>query len=94
MTCINCFFSPEYQRHLKCQTHNIERFENRLQKYKQLFINKLKKLKSIEECNCKYHNVLNLENSEYEKYVNYTNKYFKIITSSYKCQYKVLEMFK
>lgn len=79
MTCINCFFSPEYQRHLKCQTHNIERFENRLQKYKQLFINKLKKLKSIEECNCKYHNVLNLENSEYEKYVNYTNKYFKII---------------
>lgn len=79
MTCINCFFSPEYQRNLKCKTLSIDRFENRLGKYKELFLEELRKLVPVKKCNCTYSNELVLKDKALERYLNYTNNYLNFL---------------
>ncbi len=56
MPCISCFFHLNFQSDLKFKCLDKDRFETRLQKYKELFIMNLKELKNVEECSCKHKN--------------------------------------
>lgn len=56
MPCISCFFHLNFQSDLKFKCLDKDRFETRLQKYKELFIMNLKELKNVEECSCKHEN--------------------------------------
>jgi hypothetical protein len=56
MSCISCFFDLEFQHNLKLKCLDKDRFENRLRKYKNLFIQNLEELQQVEECTCKYEN--------------------------------------
>ena len=44
MVCINCFFNPKHQKNLKISTQNINGFDKRLKKYKELYIEGIKNL--------------------------------------------------
>lgn len=57
MSCICCFISDDYQKKLKQKCFGLERFEDRLIKYKQLFLTEVNNLKSVSECSCKYINL-------------------------------------
>jgi len=52
MTCPVCFFRDETQKHLKEQCFGIDRFEDKLEKYKELFIQGVRDMSSISKCNC------------------------------------------
>lgn len=52
MTCPICFFRDSHQRSLKVKTFGINRFESKLEDYKELYVNELKKLKRLNECSC------------------------------------------
>lgn len=56
MSCIACFIDDNYQKQLKGKCFGIKRFENKLIKYKELYINDFKKLVSISQCSCNYQN--------------------------------------
>lgn len=56
MGCISCFISNEHQSVLKKKCFGLDRFEDKLSKYKQLFVDEIDNLKSISECSCKYKN--------------------------------------
>jgi len=55
MTCPLCFFKKTTQRELKenCLKLKLDRFEDRLKKYKELFITGLSEMKTVSECHCK-----------------------------------------
>lgn len=52
MTCPICFFRDSYQRSLKTKTFGIDKFELKLSKYKKLYLDELKTLTSLRDCNC------------------------------------------
>lgn len=52
MTCPICFFRDAHQRSLKLKTFGINRFESKLDNYKKLYVDELKKLKKLKECIC------------------------------------------
>ncbi len=54
MSCISCFFDLSFQSDLKLKCLDEDRFENRLQKYKEMFIIHLKELQNVEDCSCSY----------------------------------------
>jgi hypothetical protein len=54
MTCPVCFFRESYQKELKKRTFGIDRFEHKLVKYKEIFINEVQKMDSLSNCSC-YH---------------------------------------
>ena len=67
MSCICCFISDEYQKKLKQKCFGLKRFEDRLIKYKQLFVNEVNNLKSVSECSCMYVNL----NKNYIKWTHF-----------------------
>ncbi len=56
MGCISCFISNEHQNALKKECFKLDRFENKLAKYKYLYLNGVENLKSVSECSCQYKN--------------------------------------
>ncbi len=64
MGCIACFISDEHQSALKNECFNLDRFEDKLSKYKRLYIDEVDNLKSISKCDCKYKNT----NHDYVKW--------------------------
>lgn len=56
MNCIACFIDNRHQNNLKEQCFGLNRFEDKLLKYKQLFIDGVNHLQSVSKCNCKYKN--------------------------------------
>lgn len=54
MSCVCCFFSPEYQMTLKRKTFSELRFEDRLEKYKKIFLEEIDALLPVGMCNCEY----------------------------------------
>lgn len=56
MTCIHEFFSPDYQKALKQQTFELNTYEQRLTKYKELLIDGIQSL-SV-ECSCSYCDII------------------------------------
>jgi len=75
MTCIACFIDNVNQRELKQQCFGLDRFELKLSKYKDLFINGVKELESVSKCNCKYKNAD-------AKYVKWTDDFLKEMQNS------------
>ncbi|WP_299764565.1 hypothetical protein [uncultured Dokdonia sp.] len=61
MSCIACFIDNNNQKKLKKNCFGLDRFELKLKKYKESFLENIKKLKSISECDCEFRN----NNSEY-----------------------------
>lgn len=64
MKCIACFIDNKYQNKLKKECFGISRFEEKLLKYKQLFLYEVNNLQSVSKCNCEYKNT----NPEYVKW--------------------------
>lgn len=55
MTCINCFFESNHQKLIKKSTHGLLlRFEEKIEKYKQLFLSELNGLTPVSMCTCGY----------------------------------------
>lgn len=52
MTCPICFFRDSYQRSLKVKTFNESRFEVKLAKYKELYIDEMHRMGSLRDCSC------------------------------------------
>lgn len=52
MSCPVCFFREEHQKKLKTSTFTNVRFENRLRKYKEIFIDGIHKMDSLSNCTC------------------------------------------
>ncbi len=52
MSCPICFFRDSHQRALKAKTFGIDRFELKLSKYKELYLDELKSLTRLRECDC------------------------------------------
>jgi len=52
MSCPICFFRDSHQRALKVKTFSIDRFEFKLSKYKELYLEELKNLTGLRECDC------------------------------------------
>lgn len=75
MTCIACFIDNDYQKSLKKQCFGLDRFEYKLLKYKQLFINGVNELQSVSKCNCDY------KNTDVE-YVKWTDDFLKEMQNS------------
>jgi hypothetical protein len=76
MKCIACFIDNKYQNKLKKKCFGINRFEDKLLMYKQLFISEVNNLQSVSECNCEYRNTSN-------GYVNWTNSFLKEVNNNY-----------
>ena len=66
MSCVCCFFDPDYQMKLKKKNFNEERFENRLDYYKKLYLEEIESLSTVELCNCDY-------SQKYKKYSLFRN---------------------
>lgn len=52
MTCPICFFREDYQKQLKKITFGISRFEDKLAKYKEIFIEGVRQMGSLSRCCC------------------------------------------
>ena len=52
MTCPVCFFRDDHQNILKMRSFGIERFENKLMKYKEEFIKGVRQMDSQKNCSC------------------------------------------
>ncbi len=52
MTCPVCFFRDDYQKQLKKRTFGIDRFESKLTKYKEIFIEDIRQMSSMSSCSC------------------------------------------
>ena len=52
MTCPVCFFREDHQKLLKKSSFEIERFELKLKKYKEEFINGIRQMDSLSNCSC------------------------------------------
>ncbi|MCQ9041491.1 hypothetical protein H2C98_08320 [Vibrio parahaemolyticus] len=52
MNCPMCFFRDVNQRHLKLQTFSLPRFESKLLKYKELYLDGINNLTCISKCDC------------------------------------------
>ncbi|CCG56173.1 hypothetical protein WESB_0703 [Brachyspira pilosicoli WesB] len=52
MSCIYCFFSKENQMKLKKDCFGNPRYEETLKEYKKIYIDELKKINTIEQCEC------------------------------------------
>jgi len=66
MTCINCFFESDHQKLIKKSTFGSSlRFEDKIEKYKQLFFNELSNLVPVCQCTCGYQSA----NSDYNAWV-------------------------
>jgi hypothetical protein len=61
MSCIACFIDNNNQKKLKKKCFGLDRFELKLKKYKELFLEDIKKLKSVSICDCQFRN----NNSQY-----------------------------
>lgn len=79
MTSIHEFFSPSFQKKLKQETFKLEKFEERLVKYKNLLLEGIKTL-DLETSN-PYHSIVcyDVKNNDVIKY---TEEYIKILKSS------------
>ena len=66
MGCISCFISNEHQNDLKKKCFNLDRFEDKLARYKQLYLNEVSNLVSVSQCSCNYKNT----NQNYVKWTN------------------------
>lgn len=75
MKCIACFIDNKHQNILKKQCFGINRFEDKLLKYKQLFISEINNLQSISKCNCKYKNTDT-------RYVQWTDSFLKEVKNN------------
>jgi len=64
MSCIACFIDNNNQKKLKKNCFGLDRFELKLKKYKESFLDEIKKLNSISECDCEFKN----NNSNYVKW--------------------------
>jgi hypothetical protein len=56
MKCIACFFEDEFQKQLKKKCFGIPRFENKLIRYKELYLESLSQLHSVKNCTCEFAN--------------------------------------
>jgi len=54
MSCIYCFYSESFQKSLMMKCESIDRFEDKLKKYRDLFISEMQQIVSIEKCDCTY----------------------------------------
>ncbi len=54
MKCIACFSEDDFQKELKRKCFGINRFENKITRYKELYINEIKNLISVSKCDCAY----------------------------------------
>ncbi|MBY6072940.1 hypothetical protein KUV35_16635 [Marinobacter salsuginis] len=52
MSCVVCFFREAHQKHLKNNAFGIERFEKKLRKYKNDFIEGVRGIDSLSKCSC------------------------------------------
>jgi hypothetical protein len=52
MTCPVCFFREDNQKILKTSSFGIDRFENKLKRYKEKFIEGILQMDSLSKCNC------------------------------------------
>src|SRR5690554_3224056 len=66
LKCIYCFFDSKYQRLLKQKTYKIDRFEEKLVKYKELYLTELQLICSVEKCSC----CLASSNPQVKKWIN------------------------
>jgi hypothetical protein len=56
MNCIACFTDDEFQKQLKRKCFGINRFEKKLVRYKELYLEEIKQLQSIRNCACSFRN--------------------------------------
>ena len=75
MSCICCFFDPQRQFSLKRRTFSDLRFEDRLEKYKNVYLDEIDSLSSVKNCNCKYARI----SKKYPLFKNTTDEMLKII---------------
>jgi hypothetical protein len=75
MKCIVCFTEDEFQKKLKRRCFGIDRFENKITKYRDLYIDELKHLQSVSKCSCIYRNTLPL-------YVEWTDDFLRNIQNN------------
>lgn len=66
MACVNCFFESDHQKSIKKSTFGYSlRFEDKIEKYKQLFLNELSNLVPVSHCTCGHQST----NSNYNTWV-------------------------
>jgi len=83
MACPICFFRDSYQRTLKSKTFGIDRFEKKLIKYKELYLDELNRLKNLRDCNC-YNSYNNQSLCLWvDGFVSDINKNIKVIESTF-----------
>lgn len=54
MKCIACFSEDDFQKDLKRRCFGINRFENKITRYKELYVDEINELVSVSRCNCEY----------------------------------------
>lgn len=64
LSCIRCFFSNSYQKQLKYDSFQLDSFTERLEYYRDTFLNQLQELVSISKCNCRPENNM-FSNTDY-----------------------------
>jgi len=72
MTCPVCFFREDHQKLLKKSSFGIERFENKLKKYKEKFIEGIRQMDSLSKCNC--HNTYS-----HKEMISWTNEFLSAL---------------
>ena len=77
MSCVYCFFSNEYQSKLKKMVLGNPKFEVTLNKYKNKYLDEIKKIKSLKNCNC------NKNENFSDQFVRYTDEFLKDIQNNY-----------
>ncbi len=75
MACPICFFRDEYQRNLKVGTFGLERFEEKLIRYKESFLYEIGNLSTLTECSC-------YENYNHSSLVKWTKDFMSDINSN------------
>jgi hypothetical protein len=75
MACIACFIDDLHQKELKKQCFDLDRFESKLLKYKELYIDEFKTLVSVSNCNCNYKNTNQV-------YIKWTNDFLQNMQSN------------
>ena len=53
MTCPVCFFREDFQKRLKRKAFGINRYEDKLRKYKEVFIEEMQQMGSLSTCSCR-----------------------------------------
>lgn len=85
MSCVYCFFSNEYQGKLKTSVLGQQKFEETLIKYKNIYLEEIKKIKSVRDCSC------SRSESFSEDFIKYTDEFLKDIKDNYEYIEKVFD---